>query len=153
MERPTLRNWCRLAVAALSVAGLAACGGGSSGGTGPNDDVKDIVGHYKLVMTDDATVPVNILFDHCENAQFRTGELLLSDDGTWQMLIRFFDPQGNEQETEDQGRFSRAGDRLQFQSEDFGDQFKGEIKAPLVHLYYDWCGEGHADADFEFTAG
>ena len=29
--------------------------------------------------------------------------------------------------------------------------FAGEITGPLVHLYYDWCGEGHADVDFAFT--
>jgi hypothetical protein len=139
-------------VAALMVAGLAACGGGSGGGgTAPNGDVGEIAGDYKLVMADDATVPVNILFDECDDAQFRVGELVLSDDGTWQMGLRLFDADGNEQDAEDHGRFARAGDRLAFQSEVYGDQFKGEIKVPLVHLYYDWCGEGHADVDFAFS--
>lgn len=152
MEKHTLRTWCRLAAAAVSLAGLAACGGGASGGTAPNDDVQDVVGHYQLVMTDDATVPVNILFDHCDDIQVRTGELQLNDDGTWRMLIRHLDAEGNEQDADDEGQFSRSGNRLLFQSEAFGDQFKGELKAPLVHLYYDWCGEGSADVDFEFSA-
>jgi len=151
MERPTSRGWFR-AVAVLMVAGLAACGGGSGGGgTAPNGDVGEIAGDYNLALADDATVPVTILFDHCDDAQFRIGELLLSDDGTWQMLIRLFDADGDEQEAEDSGRFTRAGDRLAFQSEVYGDQFKGEIKTALVHLYYDWCGEGHADVDFAFS--
>jgi hypothetical protein len=152
MDKPTSRKWS-LAVAALMVAGLAACGGGSSGGgTAPNDDIEDIVGHYKLVMTDDATTPVTIDFEACDDVGFRVGEMLLSDDGTWQTFIRFFDADGAEQDATDSGQFSRADNRLLFQSEDYGDQFKGEIKAGLVHLYYDWCGEGHADVDFEFAA-
>jgi hypothetical protein len=153
MEKTALRNLRRLAVAAATVAGLAACGGGSSGGTAPNDDIQDLVAHYQLVMADDATVPVNILFDNCDDIQIRTGELQLSDDGTWQMLVRHFDAEGNERDAEDQGQFSRSGGRLLFHSEQYGDQFKGELTPPLVHLYYDWCGEGHADVDFEFTGG
>jgi hypothetical protein len=141
-------------VAAAAVAGLAACGGGSGGttGPGPDGDIGDIVGHYQLVMSDGATVPVNILFDNCEDIQVRAGELQLSDDGSWQMLVRHFDEEGNEQDAEDQGQFSRSGGRLLLHSEVYGDQFKGEITPPLVHLYYDWCGEGSADVDFAFTA-
>jgi len=152
MQKPTSRTWYP-AVAALMLASLAACGGGSSGGgTAPSNDIEDIVGHYKLVMADDFTVPVNILFDHCDDIQLRQGELLLSDDGTWQTFIRLFDAEGTEQDATDSGRFSRAGDRLMFQSDEFGDQFKGEVKGALVHLYYDWCGEGQADVDFGFAA-
>jgi len=134
------------------MATIAACGGGGGGGVAaPNTDVGEIAGDYRLAMADDETVPVTILFDHCDDPEFRQGELLLGDDGTWQMLIRLFDEDGEEEDAEDSGRFTRAGDRLAFQSEVYGDQFKGEIKAPLVHLYYDWCGEGHADVDFAFT--
>jgi hypothetical protein len=152
MERPTSRRWS-LVLTALIVAGFAACGGGSGGGgMGPSDDIGDIVGHYKLVMTDDVLTPVTIDFEACDDVRFRIGELLLSDDGRWQTFIRFFDADGAEQDATDSGRFSRADDRLMFQSEDYGDQFKGEIRGGLVHLYYDWCGEGHADVDFEFAA-
>ena len=67
------------------------------------------------------------------------------------MVIRLFNANGEEQELQDDGRFQRAGNRVAFQSDEYGDRFAGEITGPLVHLYYDWCGEGHADVDFTFT--
>jgi hypothetical protein len=152
MDKPTVRNWCRLAVAAVSLAGLVACGGGNGGTTALDDGIQDLAGQYQLVTSDNAPIPVNILFDNCEHIQVRSGELQLSDDGSWQMLIHVLDPQGNPRDETDQGQFSRAGNRLQFQSEDYGDQFRGELQPPLVHLYYDWCGEGSADAEFGFSA-
>jgi len=146
-----LRAWRVGTGAALLVAGLGACGGGSNGGTEPNGDVGPIAGDYALVITDGATVPVTINFDNCDDVRFRAGGMKLGEDGTWQMAIMLFDADGNEVNAQDHGRFTRADDKLLFQSDAFGDQFKGAIEAPLVHLYYDWCGEGHADVDFTFS--
>jgi hypothetical protein len=33
----------------------------------------------------------------------------------------------------------------------YRDRFAGAVDAPRVHLFYDWCGEGRADADFTFA--
>ena len=138
-------------LAALLGLGLAACGGGGGGGTAPNGDLGEIAGDYALAMADSVRVPVTILFDHCEDVQFRTGGMSLDEDGTWRMAVTFLEADGSEENAEDEGRFARTGNRLAFQSEVYGDQFKGELDGPLVHVYYDWCGEGHADMDLTFT--
>jgi hypothetical protein len=147
------RAWRAGTGTALLAAGLAACGGGGgNGGTGPNGDVGPIAGGYALVTIDGAAVPIIINFDHCDNIQFRAGAMTLGEDGTWQMALKMLDADGNElDDAQDHGRFARADDRLAFQSDVYGDQFKGAIEAQQVHLYYDWCGEGHADVDFTFS--
>ena len=138
--------------AALLVAGLAACGGGSgNGGTGPDGNVGQVAGDYAMVSIDGATVPVTINFDNCDDIRFGAGGMTLGEDGSWQLAIQLFDANGNAMNAQDHGRFSRAGDRLSFQSEVYGDQFKGAIQTPGVHVYYDWCGEGHPDVDFTFS--
>jgi hypothetical protein len=148
MRRLELEHAWRPA-AVLLVAALAACGGG--GGTGPNGDFGQIAGDYNLVMVDSVAAPVTILFDHCDQVRFRTGGMRLGEDGTWEIVLRLDDANGNQLDMEDHGQFARAGNRLSFKSDAFGDQFKGELDATLVHLYYDWCGEGHADVDLTFT--
>jgi hypothetical protein len=147
-----LERWTWRVAAALLTATLAACGGKSgNGSTGPEGDVGQIAGEYGLAMVDGVTAPVTIDFDNCGSIRFRAGGVSLAEDGTWEMAIRLFDANGDEQELQDEGRFQRAGDRLAFQSDEYGDRFAGEVDAALVHLYYDWCGEGHADVDFAFT--
>jgi hypothetical protein len=110
-----------------------------------------MAGDYALVIIDGATVPVTIQFDHCDATRFRAGGMTLGEDGSWQLALKLFDADGNELDAADHGRFAKTGDRLAFSSDVYGDQFKGAVDAPLVHLYYDWCGEGHADVDFTFT--
>jgi hypothetical protein len=150
MER--FSGWSWWPAAAFLMATLAACGGKSGNGTtGPDGDVGQIAGDYGLAMVDAVTAPVVIDFDNCGSVQFRAGSVSLAEDGTWEMMIRLYDANGEEQELQDEGRFQRAGNRLAFQSDEYGDRFAGEITGPLVHLYYDWCGEGHADVDFAFT--
>jgi len=153
MRRLDLRRaWRAGTGAALLVAGLAACGGGSSNvGTEPNGDVGPIAEDYALAIIDGATVPVTIQFDHCDDMRFRAGGMTLGEDGTWPLVLKLFDADGNEVDAQDHGRFTRADDRLSFQSDVYGDQFTGAIEAPLVHLCYDWCGEGHADVDLTFS--
>lgn len=143
------RTWRRAGAAFM--AALAACGGGSSGGTGPDGDLGSTAGDYGLAIVDGATAPVTIDFDECGSILFRAGSMSLGEDGTWQMAIRLFDVNGEEQEMQDEGRYQRAGGRLAFPSDEYGDRFAGELDGPLVHLYYDWCGEGHADVDLTFT--
>jgi hypothetical protein len=118
---------------------------------GPNGDAGEIAGDYVLAQADSVAVPVTILFDHCGDIQFRAGRMSLGEDGTWRMAIQTLDAGGNEEGAEDGGRFQRAGDRLAFQSDVYGDHFQGEIAPPMLHFYYDWCGEGHADMDLAFT--
>ena len=98
MRRLDLRRaWRAGTGAALLVAGLAACGGGSSNvGTEPNGDVGPIAGDYALAIIDGATVPVTIQFDHCDDMRFRAGGMTLGEDGTWQLVLKLFDADGNE---------------------------------------------------------
>ena len=145
-----LERWTWRSAAALLTATLAACGG-SSGGTGPNGDLDQIAGDYGLATVDSVAAPVTIDFENCGSIRFTAGGVSLADDGTWEMTVRLFDVNGDEQEFQDDGHYQRAGNRLAFQSDEYGDHFAGEADDPLVHLYYDWCGEGHPDADFAFA--
>jgi hypothetical protein len=147
-----LQGWKWRLAAALLTATLAACGGSSgNGGTGPDTDLGQVAGEYGLSVVDGATAPVTIDFDNCGSIRFHAGDVSLADDGTWQMAITLFDVNGDQQQLEDEGRYQRAGNRLAFQSDQYGDHFAGELDDALIHVYYDFCGEGHPDVDFSFS--
>ena len=100
---------------------------------------------------DGATVPTTIQTENCAPIRFRAGGMTLGTDGTWQMVLKIFDANGTPYDLKDEGRFQRADDELTFQSDVLGNRFNGEIDAPLVHYYYDWCPDGRADVDFTFS--
>ncbi len=136
-------------VAAAGALLLSAGCGGDGGSTDPGGGGGGPTGTYLLVGINNTAVPAVAQMEHCTPSAFTGGSLILSAGGGWSFGIELEDETGAHV-LRDRGRFEREGDELAFVSEQFGDQFEGEVEDGLVVLYYDFCANGEADIDFVF---
>ena len=145
------RKW-RPVLAWWSLIGLvAACGGGSDGGTGPGGG-GSLAGDYLLVGANDEAVPAVVTSDACAQVEILNGGITLNADGRWQMQFNWQDANGETKFTGDHGRFQRQGDEVLFSSEAWGDQFEGEMDEGLLWIAYDFCSiDAAGDLELAFS--
>jgi hypothetical protein len=153
---------------------LLACSGGKDA-TGPNPGPPDspepprdnpeppppapsITGAYVLVRINDSEPSQMVTLANPGGEviglyRFHENSVLgLTDDLTWTLSLKFEDERDSHQ-IEDEGRFSREGEELQFESTTFGDAFVGTARpeAGVVGIQYDVDGDGQPDTVFVFT--
>ena len=150
MRIDVFRKWRPIAAAWSVMCLMAACGGGGDGGTGPGGG--DLAGDYRLISANDGALPATFTAQNCDPAQFTGGSLTLNTDGTFEMDVSYIDDEGNATGFPDHGHYQRHGDQLMFSSEEWGDQFEGEVDGGLVWTYYDFCEHAPGpDLDLAFA--
>jgi hypothetical protein len=171
-------HWSRFRRPAQALAGafclvLLACSGGkdATGPTpvppvdeppgdnpGPPQPPSSITGAYLLVRINDSDPGQMVTLANPGGEviglyRFHENSVLgLTDDQTWTLSLKFEDERNGHQ-IEDEGRFRREGNELQFESTTFGDAFAGtaRVEAGVVGIQYDVDGDGQPDTVFVFT--
>ena len=142
MHRLGMLGNSRLMAACVSLVCLAAaCGGGKDGGaTGPGNGGNDqVAGDYLLVGAGNA-VPTVVNSPVCGQNEIQNGGLTLGEDGSYQMQFNWQDENGPNYSS-DHGRYRLQGNRLQFSSDAWGDQFEGQVGGGLLELTWDFCSD------------
>jgi hypothetical protein len=174
---PYLRSGFRRPAHALTGAlslVLLACSGGKDA-TGPNPGPPDppepprdnpeppqpspsLTGAYVLVRINDSDPGQMVTLANPGGEviglyRFHENSVLgLTDDQTWTLSLKFEDER-NDHQIQDEGRFRREGEELQFESTTFGDAFVGTARVELgvVGIQYDLDGNGQPDTVFLFA--
>ena len=68
------------------------------------------------------------------------GGLTLAEDGSYQMQFNWQDDDGPNYSA-DHGRYRVQGNRTQFTSEAWGDEFEGQAGGGLLELTWDFCND------------
>ena len=142
MHRFGMLGRSRLMAACVSLVCLAAaCGGGKDGPTGPGGGGNgQVAGDYLLVGAGGNAVPAVINSPVCGQNEIDNGGLTLGADGSYQMQFNWRDEHGPNYSS-DHGRYQVQGNRLQFSSEAWGDQFEGQVGGGLLELTWDFCAD------------
>ena len=74
---------------------VAACGGGDKGQDGPAGPGDGPTVSYELAALGQVALPANVQVEDCSPTLFKSGYLLLSDDGGWFLRLEVSDEDGN----------------------------------------------------------
>lgn len=141
MQRFEMLGGRRLMAACVSLACLvAACGGGKDGPTGPGGGNGQVAGEYLLVGAGGNAVPTVVNSEVCGANEIDNGGLTLGGDGSYEMRFDWQDEDGPNYSA-DHGRYRVQGNRIQFTSEAWGDEFEGQAAGGLLELTWDFCND------------
>jgi hypothetical protein len=141
MHRFGMLGGSRLMAACVSLGCLvAACGGGKDA-TGPGGGgTGALAGDYVLIGAGGNTVPAVVNSDICGANEIDNGGLTLSTDGKYEMRFDWQDENGPNYSA-DHGRYRVQGNRVQFSSDAWGDEFEGQEAGGLLELTWDFCND------------
>jgi hypothetical protein len=123
--------------------GTVACGDDDGGGP------SRIEGTYALQSVDGDDLPVTGTINGFD-ITVEDGDLVIDDDGTWEVVISG-EVNGNPDDIiEDFGTWDRNGNSVSFESDAFGDQFDGTLSGRRLTIDYDVDGDGTAETEFLF---
>ncbi len=134
-----LRTWARAArlAAGIGLGAALAAGCGGDGATGPGS----LNGSYRLTRIGDTAVPLRTTSDG--STIVISGGTLVLDDGEFTLGIDVR-VDADDAGLADDGTYDRSGDRLEFTSAVFGDDFTGNLSdnGRTITVSYDISGEG-----------
>lgn len=128
---------------------VAACGGGDKGQDGPAGPGDGPTVSYELAALGQVALPANVQVEDCSPTLFKSGYLLLSDDGGWFLRLEVSDEDGN-WGYEDEGEVDEDGTGMWLVSEISGSAYQAAFNGGQAALLYDWCYDGAPDIQLVF---
>lgn len=135
----TLVPWTALLMA-------VGCGGGDKGPTGPGGGGDNGgTAQFELTSVGHAGLPADVEVEDCTLTRFYGGQMVVTDDGSWELRLQVHDGNYGDWTSGDEGEIEDDGHNLWFVSNYTGASYPADVEGANIKMMYDWCYNGVPD--------
>jgi hypothetical protein len=132
----SIRRFALLVPCAALLLGTGCGGGGDKGPTGPGGGE---TARFALMSVGKAGLPADVKVEDCTLTRFYGGEMVVTDDGGWELRLQVHDGNYGDWTSGDKGEIEDDGYNLWFVSDYSGSSYPADVEGTEIKMMYDWC--------------
>jgi hypothetical protein len=144
-SRGRIRRWTLLGPVLSLLLGTGCGGGGDKSPTGPGGGGDGGTARFELMSIGKVGLPADLNVEDCTLTRFYGGQMVVTDDGSWELRLRVHDGNYGDWQSLDSGEVEDDGNNLWFVSDYSGARNPVEVDGPEIRMMYDWCFNGVPD--------